>query len=254
MQEKEAHEHAKEFDIEMRKIEQQDDGKTKGKRKKKTASDRSGLSGESIEPLSLLEYEKDLWKRELTYIAGIDEVGRGCLFGDVVAAAVILPKGLVIHDINDSKKLSEKKRELLYTEIMNHAIAIGIGKVDCKTIDRINIKQAARLAMKMALEELKPQPDYLLVDAEKVDSEIPQLAVIHGDALSQSIAAASIVAKVTRDRMCLQWDLEYPEYSIALHKGYATKVHREAILEYGACPLHRRSFLGNLTNVQQQLF
>ncbi|WP_409340995.1 ribonuclease HII [Paenibacillus sp. MBLB4367] len=228
----------------------------RGKRetRKRSVIEGSGEDGAPNEPQSLLEYEKDLWSQGFAYIAGIDEVGRGCLFGDVVAAAVILPEGLIIEEINDSKKLSEKKREQLYEQILNQAVAIGIGKVDCTTIDRINIKQAARLAMKIALEQLERQPGYLLVDAEKVESGIPQLAVIHGDALSQSIAAASIVAKVTRDRMCFQWDMQFPEYGLALHKGYATKLHREAILRYGPCPLHRRSFLGNLTNVQQELF
>jgi ribonuclease HII len=255
MQEKDMVEHSKDiFAQEQKDDHRKDNGKVKKKRKKDVSEGDVQAVSESDEPQSLLEFEKDLWDRDFTYIAGIDEVGRGCLFGDVVAAAVILPKGLIIPDIDDSKKLSAKKRELLYEEIINQAVAVGIGKVDCMTIDRINIKQAARLAMKTALEQLDPQPGYLLVDAEKVESDIPQLAVIHGDARSQSIAAASIVAKVTRDRMCLHWDLQYPEYGIALHKGYATKLHREAILQYGACPLHRRSFLGNLTNVQQELF
>lgn len=202
----------------------------------------------------MLQYEQELWDKRVQYIAGIDEVGRGCLFGDVVAAAVILPVGLIIEEINDSKKLSASKREELYGIIMEQAIAVGIGEVDAATIDRINIKQAARLAMKQAIHQLSVTPEHLLVDAEKVDSPIPQLAIIHGDALSQSIAAASIIAKVTRDRMCLHWDLEYPEYGIALHKGYATKLHREQLQAYGACPLHRRSFLSNIIKAQQELF
>jgi ribonuclease HII len=204
----------------------------------------------------VLEYERDLWQSGIRFVAGIDEVGRGCLFGDVVAAAVILPEGCEIEGINDSKKLSEKKREELYPIITERALGIGIGCVSASVVDSINIKQAARLAMKKALEQLSESvvPDYLLVDAEKVDSPIRQLAVIHGDALSQSIAAASIIAKVTRDRLCLQWDMEYPEYGIAAHKGYATKAHREAILEYGACPLHRKTFLKGLLNEQLELF
>jgi ribonuclease HII len=204
----------------------------------------------------MLEYERDLWARGLQFVAGIDEVGRGCLFGDVVAAAVVLPAGLVIDGINDSKKLSEKRREELYEVIMESAVAIGVGQVDASTIDSINIKQAARLAMKQALEQVMGtvRPEYLLVDAEKVDTSLPQLAVIHGDALSQSIAAASIIAKVTRDRMCQHWDSDYPEYGIGVHKGYATKVHRESIAQYGPSPLHRRSFLGKIVNVQQELF
>jgi ribonuclease HII len=204
--------------------------------------------------MSNLQYEKNLWAQNVSPIAGIDEVGRGCLFGDVVAAAVILPDGLVIAGIDDSKKLSAQKREDLYEQITEVAIAIGIAFVDHTTIDRMNIKQAARLAMKLALEKLAVQPQYILVDAEKVDSLIPQLAIIHGDALSQSIAAASIIAKVARDRQCLAWDIEYPEYGIALHKGYATKLHRERIIAYGPCPRHRKSFLGNLLNWQQELF
>lgn len=202
----------------------------------------------------MLEHEKELWAQGYRRIAGIDEVGRGCLFGDVVAAAVILPEGLVIEEVNDSKKLSEKKRGELYEVIMEQALAVGVGYADADTVDRINIKQAARLAMKRALEQLQEAPDYLLVDAEKVDSPLPQMAVIHGDALSQSIAAASIIAKVTRDRMCLQWDLDYPEYGIAVHKGYATKQHREALEACGPSPLHRRTFLGKILNVQQELF
>lgn len=202
----------------------------------------------------MLEYEQDLWGRGFRRIAGIDEVGRGCLFGDVVAAAVILPEGLLLDGVNDSKKLTEKKRDALYEVILEHALAVGVGCVDAETVDRINIKQAARLAMKLALAELPEEPDYLLVDAEKVDSPLPQLAVIHGDALSQSIAAASIIAKVTRDRMCIHWDVDYPLYGIAIHKGYATKQHREALEQYGPSPLHRRTFLGKILNVQQELF
>lgn len=202
----------------------------------------------------MLDYERALWEQGITYIAGIDEVGRGCLFGDVVAAAVILPQGWELPGVNDSKKLSEKKRDALYDVIMAEAISVGVGAVDAATIDRINIKQAARLAMKQAVEQLNPEPQHLLVDAEKVDVSIRQDAIIKGDALSQSIAAASIIAKVTRDRQCLQWDLDYPEYEIAIHKGYATAKHRERLLEYGASPLHRRSFLGKLGAVQEKLF
>ncbi|TNJ64270.1 ribonuclease HII [Paenibacillus hemerocallicola] len=204
----------------------------------------------------MLDYERDLWSNGFRAVAGIDEVGRGCLFGDVVAAAVVLPEGIEIEGIDDSKKLSEKKREELYGIISDCALGIGIGRVDAATVDSINIKQAARLAMKQALAKLSETvtPDYLLVDAEKVDSPIRQLAVIHGDALSQSIAAASIMAKVTRDRLCLQWDLDFPEYGLASHKGYATKTHREAILKYGACPLHRRTFLSGILNEQLELF
>lgn len=202
----------------------------------------------------MLDYEKELWTQGYSRIAGVDEVGRGCLFGDVVAAAVILPQGLVIEGVNDSKKLSEKRRDALFDIICEQAVSIGIGYADAETVDRINIKQAARLAMKRALDKLAAAPDYLLVDAEKVDAPLPQLAIIHGDALSQSIAAASIIAKVTRDRMCLHWDLDYPEYGIAIHKGYATKQHRTALEAHGPSPLHRRSFLGKILAQQQELF
>ncbi|MBD0380377.1 ribonuclease HII [Paenibacillus sedimenti] len=206
----------------------------------------------------MLEFEKRLWEQGLVHIAGIDEVGRGCLFGDVVAAAVILPAGFVLEEVNDSKKLSEKKRDALYEQIMNEAIAIGIGIVDVVTIEAINIKQAARLAMKQAVEQLQVIPDFLLVDAELVDVDMEQEAIIHGDALSQSIAAASIIAKVTRDRMCMDWDEQYPEYGIAVHKGYATKHHREMLLRYGPTPLHRKLFIrkimaqGELTGQQAE--
>jgi ribonuclease HII len=191
----------------------------------------------------LLEHEKEVWEQGFSLVAGIDEVGRGCLFGDVVAAAVILPQGYVLEGVNDSKKLSEKKRDALYEQIMEEALAVGVGIVDVDKIEAINIKQAARLAMKMAVEKLSQVPDYLLVDAEIVDLDIPQTAIIHGDALSQSIAAASIIAKVTRDRMCVDWDEQYPEYGFAVHKGYATKHHREMLLRYGPTALHRKLFI-----------
>ncbi|MEJ8302520.1 ribonuclease HII [Saccharibacillus sacchari] len=188
--------------------------------------------------------EKELWAEGFEHIAGVDEVGRGCMFGDVVAAAVILPTGLKIEGIDDSKKLSEKKRDELYDIILREAVAVAVGRVDPKTIDRINIKQASRLAMTMAVEALTEQPDALLVDAETIQVDLPQRAIIKGDSLSQSIGAASIVAKVTRDRLCAgEWEQDYPGYGIAVHKGYGTAVHREKILELGISDLHRHSFL-----------
>ncbi|MBP2001141.1 ribonuclease HII [Paenibacillus shirakamiensis] len=203
----------------------------------------------------MLEFESQYWQKNYVHIAGIDEVGRGCLFGDVVAAAVLLPQGLVLEGVNDSKKLSAKKRNELFDIIMEHALAVGVGFADSTVIDQVNIRQASRLAMKFALAQLPFQPDFLLVDAEQVDSEIPQLAIIKGDARSQSIAAASIVAKVTRDRLCEgEWEAKYPEYGIAVHKGYATRMHREQILTFGATPMHRKSFMRNLFVQQQQLF
>jgi ribonuclease HII len=222
-----------------------------GKRNK--GSKRS--AGQADEAVDRLEFEKAAWKQGYGAVAGIDEVGRGCLFGDVVAGAVILPPGLVIEGINDSKKLSEKKRDTYYEIIINEAVAWSVACIDAATIDRINIKQASRLAMKLAVEGLNVSPDYLLVDAEKVDVPLPQLAIIHGDARSQSVAAASIVAKVTRDRLCMkEWELLYPEYGIALHKGYATRLHREKLGEFGPSPMHRTSFLGNFFAEQQVLF
>ncbi|MFK4434974.1 ribonuclease HII [Paenibacillus sp. RC21] len=203
----------------------------------------------------MLRYEKECWEQSYERIAGIDEVGRGCLFGDVVAAAVILPNGELLEGVDDSKKLTDKKRETYYELIMEKAIAVGVGYVDARTIDAINIKQATRLAMKQAVEALHISPDYLLVDAEKVDLPISQLSIIKGDANSQSIAAASIIAKVTRDRLCKgEWDAKYPEYGIGIHKGYATKLHREQILTLGPTAMHRRSFLGNLLIEQPTLF
>ncbi len=194
----------------------------------------------------MLEFEEHLWNQGLTMVAGVDEVGRGCLFGDCVAAAVILPPHLRMVGVDDSKKLSEKKRDLLYDEIMRQALAVAVAYVDVETIDRINIKQAARLAMKRALESLQVQPQHVLVDAETIDTAIAQQAIIHGDARSQSIAAASIIAKVTRDRMCMKWHEEYPQYGLDRHKGYATALHRERILLHGTTPLHRRTFLRKL--------
>ncbi|WP_342744487.1 ribonuclease HII [Cohnella massiliensis] len=202
-----------------------------------------------------LEFERKLWESGLVAVAGVDEVGRGCLFGDVVAAAVVFRPGTKLEEIDDSKKLSEKKRELLYDRIVAEAAAWSVARVDAETIDRINIRQASRLAMKMAVEGLGQAPQHLLVDAETVSLDIPQTAIVKGDARSQSIGAASILAKVTRDRLCKEvWDALYPGYGIAGHKGYATKEHREALLALGSTPLHRKSFLGGILSVQQELF
>lgn len=191
----------------------------------------------------MLEYEKDLYSKGYEYICGIDEAGRGPLCGPVVAAAVILKKGDKIEGVNDSKKLSERKRELLFEEIKQRAVAYSVGIVDEKTIDEINILEATRLAMKKAVEGLKQKPDYALVDAEKkVPIDVPYMPIVKGDALSESIAAASIIAKVTRDNMIIQLDKKYPEYNFAKNKGYGTKEHTDAIKKYGLCDVHRRSF------------
>lgn len=191
----------------------------------------------------MLTFEIQLWNQGIEYIGGIDEAGRGPLCGAVVAACVIMPKSLLIEGVNDSKKISEKKREKLYDIIFEKAISVGVGIVDQDIIDKINIKQASRLAMKIASENCKVKPQYLLIDAEEIDSDISQKGIVKGDELSHSIAAASIIAKVTRDRMCIDWDRQYPQYGIAKHKGYGTKVHIAAIKEHGPCLLHRRSFI-----------
>ncbi|MGE5587538.1 MAG: ribonuclease HII [Clostridia bacterium] len=198
----------------------------------------------------LLAFERRLWSRGYVAVAGIDEAGRGALLASVVAAAVVLRPGTSIDGVRDSKTLSPKKREELYDVIMERAVAVGTGVVGAETVDRINIKQAARLAMKRAVDNLGIVPDYLLVDAEVVGAPIPQSAIVHGDALSQTIAAASIIAKVTRDRMCEEWDAEYPQYHIRSHKGYCTREHVAAILEHGPCPLHRKTFLRNILQHQ----
>ena len=201
---------------------------------------------------NLLELEQELWDQGYEHIAGVDEVGRGCLFGDVVTAAVILPKGLILEGVNDSKKLSEKKRNALYDIIIENALCYCITTLPAQTIDELNIKQASRLAMKMAVEQLSIAPNYVLVDAEKLDITYPQAAIIKGDARSQSIAAASILAKVTRDRLCSdEWNALYPEYNIAKHKGYGTKVHYEALEQYGPTPMHRKTFLKKFYNDEQ---
>lgn len=191
----------------------------------------------------MISYESELWKQGIELIGGIDEAGRGPLCGSVVAACVILPKGLIIEGVNDSKKLSEKKREKLFDIINECAVSVGIGIVDEKIIDEINIKQASRLAMKNAILNMSTKPQYLLIDAESIDIDLPQKSIIKGDELSQSIAAASIIAKVTRDRMCIEWDSLYPQYKILKHKGYGTKVHIDAIKEFGPCKIHRKTFI-----------
>ncbi len=190
----------------------------------------------------LCEYERKYGDRE--YICGIDEAGRGPFAGPVVAGAVILPKDIMIIGINDSKKLSPKKRDALYDEITKKAISYSVGIRDEKRVDEINILQATYEAMRDAVDSLKVRPDILLNDAVTIpDIDIEQVPITHGDALSISIAAASIIAKVTRDRMMQDYDKKYPEYGFAKHKGYGTKAHIEALRKYGPCPLHRRSFI-----------
>lgn len=187
------------------------------------------------------EYETHGW------ICGIDEVGRGPLCGPVVASAVILPKDCQILYLNDSKKLSEKKREELYDVIMEQAVAVGIGMASPQRIDEINILQATYEAMRQAIAGLKVKPAVLLNDAVTIpEVEIPQIPIIKGDAKSVSIAAASIIAKVTRDRMMVEYDRIYPGYDLASNKGYGTKAHMEALRTIGPCEIHRRTFIKNV--------
>jgi ribonuclease HII len=176
-------------------------------------------------------------------IAGVDEVGRGPLFGPVVAAAVILPTGCRLEGLTDSKKLSEKKRNELDAAIRAHAVCWAIAEVNAETIDRINIRQASLLAMRRAVEQLALSPDFLLIDGrDTIDWECPQQAVIHGDAISLSIAAASVLAKVHRDRLLVELDREFPGYGLARHKGYGSPEHLAALARLGPTPLHRKSF------------
>ncbi len=178
-------------------------------------------------------------------VCGIDEVGRGPFAGPVTAAAVILPKNQPILYLNDSKKLSEKKREELYDVIMERAVAVGIGMADPERIDEINILQATYEAMRMAIEKLAIEPDILLNDAVTIPKvDIPQVPIIKGDAKSVSIAAASIIAKVTRDRLMKEYDSVYPGYDFASNKGYGTKAHIEGLKRLGPCAIHRKSFIG----------
>ncbi len=188
------------------------------------------------------EFENELYLKGINLIAGVDEVGRGPLIGPVVCAAVILPKDFYDERINDSKKLTEKKRELLYDVIYENAISIGIGMCNNDEIDEINILEATKKAMKEAINNLSIKPEHVLIDAVKLNIDIPSTSIIKGDAKSESIAAASIIAKVTRDRMMIELDKEHPEYDFKKNKGYGTKKHIEAIYKYGVLKEHRKSF------------
>lgn len=193
-----------------------------------------------------LKYEKRLLESGKKLIAGADEVGRGPLAGPVVCAAVIMPLDDIIEGIDDSKKLSEKKREMLYDKIMQKAIAVSVEFVDNCVIDEINILQATKKCMASAINNLKVKPDIVLVDAlVGLEINVPELPIIHGDALSYLIGASSIVAKVTRDRFMTELSKKYPEYGFEKHKGYGTKAHIEAIKKYGLCEIHRRTFTKN---------
>ena len=192
---------------------------------------------------NMLEYENELYEEGITLIAGVDEVGRGPLVGPVVVAAVILPKGYYNEYIKDSKKLSEKKRCELFDIIMRDAISVSIGIKDNKIIDKENIYQATKLAMYDAINNLKVKPEYVLIDAMKLeDLSIPSKSIVKGDAKSESIAAASIIAKVTRDNMMYELDKKFPEYGFKNHKGYPTKAHLDAIKKYGILDNYRFTF------------
>ncbi len=200
----------------------------------------------------LKQHELEIYQKnpQIQYICGIDEAGRGPLAGPVVVGAVIMPKESWIKGVNDSKKIAEKKREVLFEKITEEAVAYGVGIVDPKTIDEINILNATKLALTKAIQELKVKPDLIIVDAlEHINTlGIPYESMIKGDEKVYSVSAASIVAKVTRDRIMRQWDEVYPQYGFEHHKGYGTKAHIEAIRTYGLTPIHRRSFTKNFVS------
>ena len=199
-----------------------------------------------------LEYENKAIESGYKYICGVDEAGRGPLAGPVCAAAVILPEGKIIEGVNDSKKLTEKKREELFDVIKEEAVAYSVGWASVEEVEEINILNAAMLAMKRAVEGLSVKADFAYIDGNKIPNvEIPCEAVVKGDAKSMSIAAASILAKVSRDRLMIEYAAEYPEYGFEKHKGYGTKAHNEAILKYGVTPIHRMSFLKKLFEKQK---
>ena len=193
----------------------------------------------------LWSFEKKALQKGFSKIAGIDEAGRGPLAGPVVSAAVILPVSFQVPGVIDSKKLTPKKRYYLYEKIYDKAVSIGIGIIDPFEIDRINILQAALAAMVSAVENLAPQPEFLLIDGTfSISSPLPQEAIPKGDTLSISIAAASIIAKVTRDNLMERYHQDYPQFGFSKHKGYPTTSHKEAIRQFGCCPIHRKSFKG----------
>ncbi|MDD2365433.1 MAG: ribonuclease HII [Desulfuromonadaceae bacterium] len=195
--------------------------------------------------IDTLKFEKAAYRNYFKYVAGVDEAGRGPLAGPVIAAAVILPENLLLPGVDDSKKLSSSKREKLFDVIKDHAVSIGVGVVTASEIDKINILQATRLAMLSAVQQLSPEPDYLLIDGNcKIETLLQQKTIIKGDSLSISIAAASIIAKVTRDRYMTEMDSTFPGYGFSAHKGYGSAVHMERIRVLGPSPIHRLSFAG----------
>lgn len=192
--------------------------------------------------VDLLKYEQELYNQNIELIAGVDEAGRGPLVGPVVASAVILPKNYHLEGLNDSKQLSEKKRNMYYEILKRDAIAIGVGVIDAKTIDKVNIYEASKLAMLEALNNLSVKPEHVLIDAMKLPLKIPSTSIIHGDALSLSIAAASVIAKVTRDEMMYELHKKHPEYHFDQHKGYPTKLHLECLQKYGPLENYRFTY------------
>lgn len=199
--------------------------------------------------IDLMLYEDDYIKKGCHIIAGMDEAGRGPLAGPVAVACCIMDLDDIIEGVDDSKKLSEKKREFLYDKIVERAICYSVVFVDEKEIDRINILNATKKGMEKALLNMFPIPEILLVDAVKHNFNVPYKAIIHGDALSYSIACASILAKVSRDRLMIRYSSQYPEYGFEKHKGYATKLHIEMLKKYNICPIHRKTFVGHFVNI-----
>lgn len=196
-----------------------------------------------MEKVDLYQYEHDLWNNGINYIGGVDEVGRGPLIGPVVTACVVLPKDFYLEGLTDSKKLTEKKRDIFYDYIMEHALAVSVGMMDEKVIDEVNIYEATKLAMYQAINNCPIKPEHVLIDAMKLENlDIPSTSIIKGDAKSVTIAAASVIAKVTRDRMMIELDKKYPMYGFKSHKGYPTKKHVEAILKYGLIDGYRKTF------------
>lgn len=191
-----------------------------------------------------LEFESQMILQGYKNIAGIDEVGRGCIAGPLVVAGVVMPLDNIIDGVDDSKKLSPKKREKLYEQIINSACEVTISVISQEVVDKINILNATKQAMSECIDKFNIA-DCVLIDAVKIDSKLPTMSIVHGDALSYSIACASIVAKVTRDKMMVEYAQQYPQYCFEKHKGYGTALHIQRLKEFGACPLHRRTFIKN---------
>jgi ribonuclease HII len=221
--------------------------------------EKEALDGLVWRGLNMLRIENDIYLQGYKNIACIDEVGRGCLAGDVLACAVIMPAKLRIEGVNDSKKLSKKKRESLFDLILDQSLYVGIGIASHHEIDELNIKKATHMAMMRAVENLHNNkgerivPDYLLIDAEKIPLQIAQLGIIKGDERCHGIAAASIIAKVTRDKMMKEQHQAYPEYGFDRNAGYGTREHIQAIKEFGVCQIHRKTFLKKILDKNQQL-